>query len=81
MQDRPPDNSIQKENEVRMRIRVDRSKCVGHSQCYAVDPDLFPIDDAGFSSLEEHIVRTDDEQAVRDGAKMCPEHAFVLDDD
>ncbi|HYB80227.1 MAG TPA: ferredoxin, partial [Mycobacterium sp.] len=35
-----------------MRVRLDKSKCVGHAQCYAVDPDLFPIDDSGYSILE-----------------------------
>ncbi|MFZ3306150.1 MAG: ferredoxin, partial [Mycobacterium sp.] len=27
-----------------MKVRLEQSKCVGHAQCYAVDPDLFPID-------------------------------------
>jgi ferredoxin len=33
-----------------MRVSLEQSKCVGHAQCYAVDPDLFPIDDSGYSS-------------------------------
>lgn len=37
-----------------MRVRLEQSKCVGHAQCYAVDPDLFPIDESGYSILAEH---------------------------
>jgi ferredoxin len=39
-----------------MKVRLERSKCVGHAQCYAVDPDLFPIDDAGYCILVAHEV-------------------------
>ena len=35
-----------------MKVRLEQSKCVGHAQCYAVDPELFPIDDSGYSILE-----------------------------
>jgi ferredoxin len=64
-----------------MRVRLDKSKCVGHAQCYAVDPRLFPIDDAGYSILEEHEVAPGDEQATRDGVAACPEMALILEDD
>lgn len=64
-----------------MKVRLDRSKCVGHAQCYAVDPDLFPIDDSGYSILEEHGVRREDEQLIRDGVAACPEMALWLVED
>jgi ferredoxin len=64
-----------------MKVRLEQSRCVGHAQCYAVDPDLFPIDDSGYSILEEHEVRTEDEQAVRDGVAACPEMALILEED
>ena len=54
---------------------------MGHAQCYAVEPDLFPIDDMGYSILEEHIVAPDDEQRTRDGVAACPEEALVLDEE
>lgn len=37
-----------------MKVRFEPSRCTGHAQRYAVDPDLFPIDDSGYSVLEEH---------------------------
>jgi ferredoxin len=62
-----------------MKIRLEQSKCVGHAQCYAVDPELFPIDESGYSILEEHEVRPDDEELARDGAAACPEIALILE--
>src|SRR6516165_3921702 len=40
-----------------VKVRLEESRCVGHAQCYAVDPNLFPIDESGCSILEEHEVR------------------------
>jgi len=34
-----------------MRVRLDKAKCAGHAQCYAVDARLFPIDEMGYSIL------------------------------
>jgi len=64
-----------------VRVRLEKPKCVGHAQCYAVDPDLFPIDDSGYSILEEHEVGPEDEQLTRDGVASCPEMALTLDED
>ncbi|OBH94608.1 ferredoxin [Mycobacterium scrofulaceum] len=64
-----------------MRVRLEQARCVGHAQCYAVDPDLFPIDESGYSILEEHEVRAEDEQLTRDGVASCPEMALVLEED
>lgn len=62
-----------------MKVRLERSKCVGHAQCYAVDPDLFPIDDSGYSILEPTEVTPENEQRVRDGVAACPELALILE--
>ena len=64
-----------------MRVRLEKSKCVGHAQCYAVDPDLFPIDESGYSILEEREVRPEDVQLTRDGVASCPEMALIIDKD
>jgi ferredoxin len=63
-----------------MKVRLERSKCAGHAQCYAVDPDLFPIDDEGYSILEDHEVAPGDEQLIRDGVASCPELALIIDE-
>ena len=30
---------------------MEPDRCVGHAQCFAVDEDLFPVDDAGYSAV------------------------------
>ena len=64
-----------------MRVRVDKNKCMGHAQCYQVDPDLFPIDDAGYSILRPYDVTPDNEDRVREGVAACPECALILNED
>jgi len=64
-----------------MKVRLEQSKCVGHAQCYAVDPDLFPIDESGYSILQQREVKPEDEQVTRDGVAACPEMALVLEVD
>ncbi|MDP7701996.1 ferredoxin [Mycobacterium sp. TY815] len=64
-----------------MKVRLDRSRCVGHAQCFAVDPDLFPIDESGYSVLEEREVTAEDEELIRDGVASCPEMAIILEAD
>ena len=64
-----------------MKVRLEQSKCVGHAQCYAVDPNLFPIDESGYSILEEHEVAAEDEQVIREGVAACPEMAIVFEED
>jgi len=64
-----------------VKVRLEQSRCVGHAQCYAVDPELFPIDDSGYSTLQERHVRSEDEQVTRDGVGACPEMALILEAD
>jgi ferredoxin len=64
-----------------MKVHLEQSKCVGHAQCYAVDPDLFPIDDSGYSILEPTEVTPENEQRIRDGVAACPELALILEGD
>jgi len=62
-----------------MKVRLDRPRCFGHAQCWSVDPDLFPIDDEGYSTLQAHQVEHGDERATRDGVAACPEGALILE--
>jgi ferredoxin len=64
-----------------VKVRVEQSRCVGHAQCFAVDPEIFPIDESGYSTLKEHEVAPEDAQVVRDGVASCPEMALILDED
>jgi ferredoxin len=64
-----------------VKVHVDNSKCSGHARCYAVDPELFPIDDCGYSILTPHEVLPGQEQLIRDGVAACPENALILEED
>lgn len=64
-----------------MKVRLEQSRCAGHAQCYAVDPDVFPIDDQGYSTLEEHEVKPEDIELTRDGVASCPEMALIIEED
>jgi ferredoxin len=64
-----------------VKVRVEQSRCVGHAQCYAVDPEIFPIDESGYSILDAHEVAPEDAQVTRDGVASCPEMALILDED
>jgi len=64
-----------------MRVRLENSRCSGHAQCSAVDPELFPLDDLGYSVLQARDVTPAMERRVRDGVAACPEGALVLEED
>lgn len=64
-----------------MKIRLDPDRCAGHAQCYAVDPDMFPLDDAGYSCLDELTVGPEEEETARRGVSACPEQALIFDED
>ena len=64
-----------------MKVHLQKDRCVGHAQCYAVDPELFPLDDSGYSVLQPHAVRSGDEAQTRDGVAACPEMALILEED
>lgn len=62
-----------------MKVRLDRSRCAGHALCNSVDPEIFPLDDDGYSILEPHVVEPGDEERTREGVDACPEMALILD--
>ena len=38
-----------------MRVHVSRD-CGAHGQCYWINPELFPLDDDGYSAVEDALV-------------------------
>lgn len=62
-----------------MRIHVENTKCVGHALCHAMNPELFPIDDSGYSALTSPTVDTENEPEARQGIDACPEGALRLE--
>ena len=61
-----------------MRICVDRAKCSGHALCAATAPDLYTLDDDGYSNVGELDVPAGMEDLARRGMETCPERAITL---
>jgi ferredoxin len=62
-----------------MRVHVDREKCQGHNRCYALAPELFEVDDFGYSSeVSDGVVPEGLEEKARLAVANCPEYAISV---
>lgn len=61
-------------------IRVDKSACAGHALCNARAPDLFTLDELGYSTADGRRVSAEDEDRARRGARSCPERAITIEE-
>ena len=60
-----------------MRVHVDPEKCQGHNRCYALAPELFEIDENGYSSeVNGGVVSEGLEDKARLAVANCPEYAI-----
>lgn len=61
-----------------MRVSVDASKCQGHARCAALCPEVFQLDELGYSTaLAAEVPRVLEERARR-AAGNCPEGAIEV---
>jgi ferredoxin len=63
-----------------LKIRINKAMCVGNARCAAVAPELFPLDDDGYISVEVIDVPAGMEDLARRGAKACPERIIVIEE-
>jgi ferredoxin len=63
-----------------MRIRVDHAKCSGQALCAATAPDLYTLDDNGYSNMDEVDVPAGMEAIARRGMLACPERAISIEE-
>ena len=62
-----------------MRVRVDGEKCQGHNRCFSLAPELFDVDDLGYShERNDGIVPPALEEKARLAVANCPERAMSL---
>jgi ferredoxin len=64
-----------------MKIRIDRPRCTGNARCWAVAPDLYPLDDEGYIATEGFDVPAGLEDLARRGARACPERVIEVTED
>ncbi len=64
-----------------MKIRIDKPRCTGNARCWAVAPDLYPLDDEGYIATEGFDVPAGMEELAKRGARACPERVIGVVDD
>lgn len=59
-------------------VSVDNAVCGGHGQCEAVAPDVFTVDDDGYSNIgTAKPVPPEFEEDARIGVESCPVQALT----
>jgi ferredoxin len=62
-----------------MKVKVDRELCIGVSNCVAIAPTVFKLDEENKAMvLDPGSV---DEGTLMEAAESCPENAIIVDDD
>jgi len=60
-----------------IRVKVDGSKCQGHNRCFALAPELFELDEYGYShERNKGVVPPELEEKARLAVANCPERAI-----
>jgi ferredoxin len=63
-----------------MKVSVDTNRCSGHARCNAVAPEVFTIDDLGYSDIGEgKEVPVGLAEQARLGVTACPERALRIE--
>ena len=61
-----------------MKVKVDRELCIGASNCVAIAPTVFKLDDQNKAVvLDPSSV---DEKTLIEAAESCPESAIIVED-
>lgn len=61
-----------------MKVSIDFNRCSGHARCYAVDPELFQLDESGYALRAEVEIPPGEEEKARLAVASCPERAISL---
>ncbi|MCZ7567857.1 MAG: ferredoxin [Ardenticatenaceae bacterium] len=64
-----------------MRVRVNRTACIGSGTCEAFAPHIFHVDQEGKAVVNEAAAAEADEGLLWDAADGCPSLAIILQDD
>jgi ferredoxin len=61
-----------------MRVQVDRAKCQGHNRCRALAPEVFDVDELGYSFVIADPVPPEFEGRALLAVRNCPERAISV---
>ncbi len=59
-----------------MEVFVDDNLCQGHARCNLICPEVFDLDESGFSVVITTHVPHEHEAAVEEAVLNCPERAI-----
>lgn len=62
-----------------MKVKVDRSLCVGISNCVAVAPTVFQLDKENKATVLD--IASVSEDKIMSAAESCPVDAIIIEDD
>jgi len=62
-----------------MKVKVDRELCIGVSNCVAIAPTVFNLDDQNKAVVLD--LGSGDEETLVEAARSCPESAIILEED
>jgi ferredoxin len=62
-----------------LKVRVDRELCIGVSNCVAIAPTVFELDDKNKAVVLDPT--SVNEQVILEAAESCPQDAIVVEDD
>ena len=62
-----------------MKVRVDRELCIGVSNCVAIAPTVFELDDKNKAVVLDPA--SVNEQVLLEAAESCPQDAIIVEDD
>lgn len=61
-----------------MKASVDPDRCRGHGICTTICPEVFAINEDGYSDVIVPEIPEQLQDAVRDAVKQCPEQAIEI---
>jgi ferredoxin len=64
-----------------MIIRVEREMCSGHARCFTAQPEMFTLDEEGYSNAGTFEVPVGCETAARRAVTSCPEGAIFVEEE
>jgi ferredoxin len=62
-----------------LKVRVDRELCIGVSNCVAIAPTVFELDNENKAVVLDPA--SVNEQVILEAAESCPQDAIVVEDD
>ncbi len=62
-----------------MKVKVDRELCIGVSNCVAIAPTVFKLDEENKAVVLDP--NSADEPTILEAAESCPANAIIVEDD